>query len=353
MDRLGECLAKAGMIREKMAGEGAAAVIIRSQSNFSWITAGGRGFIGLASVMACAAVAVTPGKVYLIADNIEAPRLLGEEIPAGFAEPLVYPWDNPHGANGVIEKYIGAHVTDAAYEPWFVKKRTVLCEGEIRRYRAAGRDCARALESSCSSLERGMSEFEAAGAVASGLWSVGLEPITVLIAGEERAKKYRHFLPAGKPSGGGFIVSVCTRRGGLVVSATRTVAFDDGFASDYDRLLEVERAAFDATVPGNRMSDVFKRMCGAYDRAGLTGEYENHHQGGLTGYLAREVKAGASCGQVIALNQAFAWNPSAVGVKCEDTVIVTESGLEIITPSCEGWPMAECGGRKRPAVLRK
>ena len=48
---------------------------------------------------------------------------------------------------------------------------------------------------------------------------------------------------------------------------------------------------------------------------------------------------------------AVAWNPSVTGGgKSEDTALVTEAGLEIVTRTPE-LPEVELGGLPRPAIL--
>jgi hypothetical protein len=53
-------------------------------------------------------------------------------------------------------------------------------------------------------------------------------------------------------------------------------------------------------------------------------------------------------------NQAFAWNPSIAGTKSEDTILVTENGIEFLSLSSD-WPMVEVEyrgqGVKREDIL--
>ena len=46
---------------------------------------------------------------------------------------------------------------------------------------------------------------------------------------------------------------------------------------------------------------------------------------------------------------AFAWNPSAPGAKVEDTVLVTEAGVEVLTVD-PAWPAVEFAGVRRPVA---
>jgi antitoxin VapB len=56
----------------------------------------------------------------------------------------------------------------------------------------------------------------------------------------------------------------------------------------------------------------------------------------------------------IQLNQAIAWNPSITGTKSEDTILVREKGVEVLTPTPH-WPMLKVnyGGKTylRPNIL--
>ncbi len=48
--------------------------------------------------------------------------------------------------------------------------------------------------------------------------------------------------------------------------------------------------------------------------------------------------------------QAVAWNPSLPGMKIEDTAVLTDNGIELLTVEPH-WPTFEVEGRARPEVL--
>ena len=52
----------------------------------------------------------------------------------------------------------------------------------------------------------------------------------------------------------------------------------------------------------------------------------------MTGYASREIIATPAAHLEIRPVQAFAWNPSLVGAKAEDTFVLTDAGPEVITP---------------------
>ncbi|WRS27167.1 M24 family metallopeptidase [Oscillospiraceae bacterium MB08-C2-2] len=351
MSRIIESNRKVEAVRKKLAELDVNAVVIRKQCNFSWITAGGRGFIGLASENACGCIVVSKDAVYLFANNIEAPRLANEELPEGFAQVVSTLWENDGTLNQLIADKVGTFVEDSALEPFFKEQRTLLCEEEIQRYRVLAKETVEVVEQVCRELPQGATEVEIAGMLAQGFWKRAIEPITLLVAADDRSNHVRHYVPTEKKVQKGVILSVCARRHGLIVSATRIVAFDKAFAAGYRNLLKVEADMFDSIKAGNRISDVFAAGCASYASNGLPEEWQNHHQGGLTGYVAREIRADHSTGTEILVNQAYAFNPSVKGAKCEDTVLVTEQGLEFLTDPTAQWPCIQQSGYRRADVL--
>lgn len=353
MTRSEECAVKVEKIRNMLQENGLDGVIIKKQANFSWLTAGGRGFIGLAGENACGMLLVTKDDLYLAANNIEAPRLMAEELPVEAVRLIQTEWWHDREIVKNLEKEFGLLSDDTALDSWFQAERVRLLPAEIKRYQELGSSAAYALEKGCKSVKQGMTETEIAGLVSAGLWGRGIEPITLLIAADERSRHYRHYVPTGKKAEEGFIASICARKGGLVVSATRIVAFRPDFAGEYKKLLEVEQAAFEATREGDTLGEAFDSMKRAYQDIGYGEEWRKHHQGGMTGYLAREYRADSSSSVPIEASQAFAWNPSIPGAKCEDTIWTADDGkIRILTPCSKDWPVVENNGWTRPAVLR-
>ena len=107
--------------------------------------------------------------------------------------------------------------------------------------------------------------------------------------------------------------------------------------------------------PGRTLGEIFARAAAAYAETGFDGEWQLHHQGGPAGYEPREFLATPDSADVVALGQAYAWNPSIAGTKSEDTILVGAQGNEEIT-GIRDWPMQSislANGQvyARPAVL--
>jgi antitoxin VapB len=73
----------------------------------------------------------------------------------------------------------------------------------------------------------------------------------------------------------------------------------------------------------------------AYAAAGFPGEELLHHQGGAAGYGEREWIALPKGTETVVNRQAFAWNPSARGGKVEDTVVLQDGAIELLTETTE------------------
>ena len=335
------------------------ALILRRPGNVAWYSGGGRAHVVAVQEAGVAALVVRRDGVEVVTAVNEARRLEGEELGDLGATFRVLPWDEdasaalPRGeAIGVDGPLAGAQDVSAAVEA----ARRSLTEAEVERFRQLGRDAAEALTDACHELDPVASEHAAAARAAAALVSRGIDPIVLLVAGEERLPVHRHPLPTGAQVGSLAMIVVCARRHGLVASLTRLVSFEPlrpAVGDAYARLARVDATFNRATVPGARVGDVFRAGAAAYAEHGFEREeWRLHHQGGPTGYEPRDYLADAGSDARVEPGQAFAWNPSAPSVKVEDTVLAREDGPEILTVDPR-WPTILADGLPRPGVLER
>ena len=158
----------------------------------------------------------------------------------------------------------------------------------------------------------------------------------VLVAGDERIAGYRHPIPRGASSvERRVMLVVCAELGGLYVSLTRIVHFEEP-GRDFERRQGaceeiLYRMREETTRPGHTLADAFEDCKSFYAEAGFPDEWRLHHQGGMAGYAAREVIASPETEQEIQAGQAFAWNPSITGAKAEETFVLTGDGPIVIS----------------------
>jgi Xaa-Pro aminopeptidase len=332
------------------------AIVLRRQPNIAWLI-GGRAHIPTTIEVACLDLIVTRDGITVVTNVIEAARLKEELNEIG--QVIAVPWWEgreaklPHGAR------VGSDIPDQDCVNIGAKietARRVLNNEEVQRLRSICTDSASALYAALSSLSGNESEVEVAGMVAHQLWSRNLEPVVLLVAGEERAQKFRHFLPTTALLAGRASVSICARRKGLIASATRIATFGeiaDKRLEEYDRLLHVEAAFLDETKLGTTFGQTLAAGAGAYGAQGFDpDEWHRHHQGGSTGYLPRDWPATVANQTPITIGNVIAWNPSALGWKVEDTLLMGSAGLEILTVDAD-WPMQTVAQRRRPSLLRR
>ena len=127
---------------------------------------------------------------------------------------------------------------------------------------------------------------------------------------------------------------LCGRKWGLVCSVTRFVYFGklpDDLRRKVTACAHVDGVYIGATRPGQTLGRVFELAQAAYAEAGFANEWQKHHQGGPAGYEPREFLATPGLKDVVAVGQAYAWNPSITGAKTEDSILVGEKGNEVVT----------------------
>jgi Xaa-Pro aminopeptidase len=144
----------------------------------------------------------------------------------------------------------------------------------------------------------------------------------------------------------------CARRHGLYANLTRFVSFGGtGSAPTAQRaLMALEATGLAAVAPGKSLSSVYHALAQAYHHADVEDAIREHHQGGITGYLAREIVATPSTATQLEQGMAFAFNPSYNGMKIEDTFLLGPDGLENLTFD-PVWPSVDIQGRQRPLWL--
>jgi Xaa-Pro aminopeptidase len=317
-------------------------IVLESAGVVSWYLGGARVSVPLGGPSVVAVLVARSG------DEVRCPvmelaRLREEE---GVEDAVAVPWHEPVVPDAWRRNR--RHLAEVELEGPLRAARATLDDTEVARYRALGLEVAQAVTSVARTLGPAHSERDVAGLLAARVLALGAEPVVLLVAGRSRLG-HRHPLPTSSSLGDRAMLVVGARRHGLIVNLTRWVGSPDPLEQS---LLAVEAAVLDATTPGAGLAEAFAALQGAYPANGFAAdEWRNHHQGGPTGYFGRDPKVTPSSGGVIAEHQAFAWNPSAPGLKAEDTVLATSAGIELLTHD-PVWPTVSVAGRPRPTTLR-
>lgn len=333
---------------------GIGGVLLNGQHNFAWITGGADNGVDRSRDNGIASILVTSsGKRFLLANRIEMPRLLDEQVSADDFEPVDFGWQEEKASSrfviGIAIDLAGSAqiATDIPIDSSFpaidgsiAYERGSLTAEEVERFRSLGSDSGIALKGTVARIASGQSELEIASALNSELDKHNIRSVVSLVAADERIAKYRHPVPTANRLKNTVMMVACARRGGLIASLTRIATI--GKAPD-DLIERTKAAAFvnanlwHATREGIEGRELYEIASRAYVEVGFAGEIDKHHQGGAAGYRTRDWVAYPECLDRVQPNQAFAWNPSITGTKVEETVIASNETCEVITAS-PGWP---------------
>ncbi|MEK6283420.1 MAG: M24 family metallopeptidase [Acidobacteriota bacterium] len=372
MSRLKEIQIKTERLLRLISQAGLGGILINSQPNFAWLTAGGRNGIDLSREAGAGALFLRrDGKRFVLANKIEIDRLLTEELDGQGYEPVDFPWEEEKGNPSLAAHVARSLVTEKlpigsdlisgedlrVIDGDIARARYQLTEAEIERFKALGRDAGQAIGEMARKLEPGITEREVARRAIDALSAFGVYSVVTLVAADDRLQRFRHPLPTSLQWRKFLMIAVCARRDGLIASLTRIVC-DGAIPDDLDVRTRggafVNARLLDATKPGVTGRELYEVAARAYSEVGFPGEERLHHQGGAAGYRTRDWVAHPLNTEKVQNAQAFAWNPSITGSKVEETCIAFEERIEIITTSPD-WPFipTEVEGRAYalPGVL--
>jgi Xaa-Pro dipeptidase len=326
-------------LAELMERRGVDAVVLRRPANFAWYTGGADSKVDHVAPEGVADLIVRPGSELVLTSTIEAPRMRAEQTPD--LEVAEHPWYEDR--NAALRELIGGGVrigsdlglpgTVDLYDD-IARLRRTLDADAIDSLRGVGHDLGAAMAEAAAAVETGITEHEAAAALAGACQSRGLTATVLLAAADERITRHRHPVPVGARIERRAMLVASAERGGLYANLTRIVELDAPDPEPAERLRVCEeilaRMREEATWPGRTLAEAFADCQAFYADAGFPGEWRLHHQGGLTGYGSRELIATPDTDHLIEAGQAFAWNPSVTGAKAEETFVLTAAGPEVV-----------------------
>jgi Xaa-Pro dipeptidase len=340
---LAEFEAKRQQLCEHMASSGVAAIQLQRTENIAWLTAGRvdrRVLLPSAFGIATILLLRNGDAFYLTPDN-EARRLAEEDFNGLPFTAITAPWHTPD-FSAQIRSLIGtgrvAADTDPGGASLLYGQRSSLTSSEVERYRWLGRNTAQVTAHMLESLQPGMTERAITARLAAALLERGIEPSVLLIATDDRILRYKHAVAQNAILHRFGMLNLCTRRWGLAISITRFVHFGampQALQEAFGVAAEVNARLIAATKPGASAADLFRIAADSYTALGHPGEELRHHQGGATGYAEREWLATPEGTERVVNHQAFAWNPSVAGGKAEDTVLLRDGTIELLTRTPE------------------
>ena len=367
-----EVAEKLGRIRRELAAQDLAGVLLATQPNVSWILAGRDHWVSRTLERSFAWVHVSAERFQVLALDNERARLLEELGVEGLgAELVTAPWWS--SLDELAASVSGERLVNDGYGPGerrpdvAQRLRLVLTEAERARIIELGDDTCAAVEEALLELDAStmaaLSERNVAARVATGFEARGVVAAGIMVGGAARRQRFRHPVVTDAPIGRDLLVVVVGVRGGLHVALSRTVSAGRAvseLAERHELACAVEAAMIATSRPGRTWTDALEAGMRRYADGGLPDEWRAHTQGGPIGYGPREYVAYPREGATAVVqpdvlqHQAYAWNPTVLGAKSEDTFLVDADGWTAVSNS-DRWPALHIetphGAVARPAIL--
>lgn len=340
---------KIALLRKVLKNHDVDGILITKQKNCSWLF-NGRYYVNIATEKSVCFFLVTKNKIFIIGPSMDVALISDEEIKIKCSqeiERIEFDWFDTDGLKKYLNKLEKENKYAADSERVGFKNlskellalRTKLSQEEQLRYKELGLASAIVLEDVVKNIKYGQSELEVAAILHNRFVRKEIDPLVVLIGSDNRAEKYRHPLPTKKLIKKYAVVSICTRKDGLITSATRSVhlgKISTALKKKHQSVTRIDAELIRSTKIGYNLNDILEKGINAYKKEGFKDEWKLHFQGGLTGYSTREKKVNLFTKGIVEEGNAFAWNPTITGVKSEDTFLINKNGeIDIITQTGE------------------
>lgn len=343
--RRADAFEKQRRLRDWMARRGYDAVLISRRDQFAWLTAGGDSRVLNNATTGEGHLLVTPDRQYLLAHSMDALRLLEEQVAGQNYELVTLRWhqgDPREHARSLAGQRLAADTPLAGAEDVNTQLNHLhfpLTPLEIARLRWLGGRTGSILEEIALWAKPGMTEELIAREMHARFIQEGIDLDVLIVGSDERVARYRHPLPTSKVVERYLLLHPAARRWGLHANVTRTVWFGQPAPEihrAYQAAATVEARILAMLEPGLRFADILAKQKEWYAELGYPGEWENHFQGGPTGYAVVDT-ARCLTGTCVEVDQTFDWFITVTGAKVEELTLLTGAGVEILSFS-DRWP---------------
>ncbi len=346
---MNEFTTKMERIKALMDQKGYEAVVIGTQSNFSWLSCGGTSKVLLTSDIAVAYCVITKDKRFMVAYVMDGPRNQEEELDGMGFEPVLMHWYEGSLESKVQELVKGKKVlSDIPLEnveanmQAFYALHYPLTEPEIDRFRQIDQDGEKLLRGVVDRTKPGMLETDVEAMILADFTRAGYFPIVLLLGSDERIMKYRHLIAKDKKIDKYLLLILAMRKYGLNTVFTRSVYFGDKVPAEIDKKFDaastIAANCIAHSVPGTKFSAILEMQKKLYKELGYADEWKNHFQGGITGYVCNDSSLCLDPQAEMVVDQTYNWFITITGVNTEDTYLSRANGGEILTTT-GAWPL--------------
>jgi Xaa-Pro aminopeptidase len=235
-----------------------------------------------------------------------------------------------------------------AVDPLVAKLRQVKDADEIASLRAAALLGCRLFDHILTFIQPGMTEMAVAAELEHAARLAGAEGMsfeTIIASGVRSALPHGHATQARLPRRGFVTMDFGVLLNGYCSDMTRTIHMGRATTAErnaYDAVLDAQESGLAAVRAGVVTGDVDEAARSVLRRAGLA-DWFTHSTGHSLGLeihedprLAAKRTEKLKAGMIVTIEPGI-YMPGRFGLRIEDTVLVTRSGCEILTPSPKAW----------------
>jgi Xaa-Pro aminopeptidase len=329
--------------------------LIQDPANFAWFTAGGDNSRG-GSSLDIGTLFITPEARVLVTDNVNSPLLFDHELPGLGFQLKERPWHQPRKQlveDIVRGRQVGSdfpldglvHVSEKLTE-----LRLPLTELECVRMRDLGKAVAHAVEATARRFPRGATEAEVAAEVAHRLYKRQIVPEMIQVVSGGRRDRYRHWSYSDRPIESTCAILAVGRWHGLCAGAARTVAFDavpQEIQAAHQAAVLIHATGMHFSVAKWELKETWDRVARIYEKFGHASEWQLAPQAEVVGYTPAEVSLVPGSHYTLQSRMPLFWHPSVGPAVMGDSVLISERGIELITPT-ENWPILAVQVKQTP-----
>jgi len=358
---LAEFKLKLERINALMAAENYGAVVIGTQTNFSWLSCGKTSRVLLTTDQAAVYLVITENERYVVAHTMDGSRNLEEELEGMGFLPEFRLWIDETLEEVVLglignQKFLSdVPLGDNPGQPAaFYQLHYPLTEGDMQRYREIDSTAEKLMRRVVDRTKPGMLETDVEAMMLCEYAKEGYFPIVLLVGSDDRLFKYRHMIPKPKPIENYLMIVIAFRKYGLNAVLTRSVYFGDHLPEDIGRKFEaasiIEANCIAHSTPGTKFESILQMQKELYADLGYPEEWKNHFQGGITGYVVNDSTLCFDPKATMVRDQTYNWFITITGVNTEDTYLSHGEDGEILTAT-GAWPLKTYQTRNRKEIL--
>jgi len=344
--RLGDVELKQERVRQLLAQHQADGLLLQDPSNIAWFTAGAD-LSRCASDSCLTSVFVTEDARLFATNAVDSAHVFEREAFGLGFQLKQREWFQPH--NLLIEDLCrgrqvlsdsGCAGTQCVRDE-LRSLRLPLTILETERLRRLARVVVHAVEATARNLRSGVTEAALAGEVSHRLVKRTVTPVRIQVCADGRNRRYRHWSFGEDPVAEYVSISCVARRWGLHVGVTRTVSLNEIPAELLDahqRAALIHATGMFFSRARQPIHEVWPKVHRIYEKFGMENEWQLADQADVVGYGTSEVRFLPKSEYVLEPPLPVFWHPTVGPAMLGDTTLVTESGVERLTPCQTGWP---------------